>query len=55
MRLPSINPNKYYGAVARQKATLSGQGTIWHPVLSVDQGVLARRREKLMKYRAKNP
>ena len=51
MRLPSIN-RKYQGTIARQKATLSAQGSIWHPVLPIDKAALAQRSKRLMKQRA---
>lgn len=52
MHLPHINP-RYQGPVAQQKATLSAQGSIWHPVLPIDREVLMRRSERLREHRAR--
>jgi hypothetical protein len=50
LRLPCIS-RKYRPPVGTQKAALTSG--IWHSYLPVDPEALARRRERLMRYRAK--
>ena len=52
MALPSIS-RKYKPRVGKQLPALSAGGQVWHTYLPVDAAAIARRRERLMRYRAK--